>query len=245
MWTRPLLCPVRHSLPGLHDTKFPSLKNPVCRNPPPPPYLIQNGVSINMQAGSENVYCDDKWLEFIIGQIIINNAVKYKKKTARLSPSVHKNRSGKQFYPLRTTESAYAQKNWAVSSTKDLPAKQWTAKPAVYRNRSLSLQKLSRKLLNHRCTVRIRNYTNILLIFPMAANILGEIKREPFSAVHRAVHLPQGIRTNKVTIFNFVRLLKADLIQPDHIFRYNIDIQRRPAIHNPRNKRVDKPPVKK
>ena len=31
-----------------------------------------------MQAGTENVYCDDKWLEFIIGQIIIN-AVKYKK----------------------------------------------------------------------------------------------------------------------------------------------------------------------
>lgn len=58
--------------------KFP-LKNPIytaIRRLQP--YLIQNGVSINMQAGSENVYCDDKWLEFIIGQIIIN-AVKYKK----------------------------------------------------------------------------------------------------------------------------------------------------------------------
>lgn len=41
-------------------------------------YLIQNGAVIDMQADDVNVYCDDKWLEFIIGQIMIN-AVKYKK----------------------------------------------------------------------------------------------------------------------------------------------------------------------
>ena len=41
-------------------------------------YLIQNGAVIDMQVGDVNVYCDDKWLEFIISQIMIN-AVKYKK----------------------------------------------------------------------------------------------------------------------------------------------------------------------
>ena len=42
------------------------------------PYLIQNHVRIDMQAEAKTVYCDDKWLEFMINQIILN-AVKYKK----------------------------------------------------------------------------------------------------------------------------------------------------------------------
>ena len=41
-------------------------------------YLIQNGAVIDMQVGDVNVYCDDKWLEFILNQIFLN-AVKYKK----------------------------------------------------------------------------------------------------------------------------------------------------------------------
>lgn len=42
------------------------------------PYLIQNHVQIDMQTEADMVYCDDKWLEFMIGQIILNS-VKYKK----------------------------------------------------------------------------------------------------------------------------------------------------------------------
>lgn len=40
-------------------------------------YLIQNHVGIDTQIEDERVYCDGKWLEFILNQIIMN-AVKYK-----------------------------------------------------------------------------------------------------------------------------------------------------------------------
>ena len=44
------------------------------------PYLVQNHTEIDLQVKDEQVYCDNKWLEFIINQIMIN-AVKYKKET--------------------------------------------------------------------------------------------------------------------------------------------------------------------
>lgn len=42
------------------------------------PYLIKNNVQVDLQGCEETVYCDDKWLEFILNQIFLN-AVKYKK----------------------------------------------------------------------------------------------------------------------------------------------------------------------
>ena len=42
------------------------------------PYLIKNNVQIDLHGCTESVYCDDKWLEFILNQIFLN-AVKYKK----------------------------------------------------------------------------------------------------------------------------------------------------------------------
>lgn len=43
------------------------------------PYLTQNNVRIELQTEEAFVYCDDKWLGFIINQILLN-AVKYRKK---------------------------------------------------------------------------------------------------------------------------------------------------------------------
>lgn len=42
------------------------------------PYLIQNQAQVELHGCEEMVYCDDKWLEFILNQIFLN-AVKYKK----------------------------------------------------------------------------------------------------------------------------------------------------------------------
>lgn len=41
-------------------------------------FFIQNGAAIDVELGEEKVYCDDKWLAFILTQIFLN-AVKYKK----------------------------------------------------------------------------------------------------------------------------------------------------------------------
>lgn len=42
------------------------------------PYLKQKGVLVEIRLAEEKIHCDDKWLEFIIGQILINSA-KYEK----------------------------------------------------------------------------------------------------------------------------------------------------------------------
>lgn len=41
-------------------------------------YLIQNQMKININCKAESVFCDKKWLEFILTQLLLN-AVKYKK----------------------------------------------------------------------------------------------------------------------------------------------------------------------
>lgn len=41
-------------------------------------YFIENQVQMEVECGEEVVFCDDKWLEFIFNQLLIN-AVKYKK----------------------------------------------------------------------------------------------------------------------------------------------------------------------
>lgn len=38
------------------------------------PYLRQRGALVEVRLEEEKVYCDDKWLEFIIGQLLINSA---------------------------------------------------------------------------------------------------------------------------------------------------------------------------
>ncbi|MFQ7553411.1 MAG: sensor histidine kinase [Blautia marasmi] len=56
------------------------------------PYLIKNNVQVDLQGCEETVYCDDKWLEFILNQIFLN-AVKYKRGGL---PHLHPYRQGKQ-----------------------------------------------------------------------------------------------------------------------------------------------------
>ena len=41
-------------------------------------FFIQNGAAFDVELGEEKVYCDDKWLAFILTQIFLN-AVKYKR----------------------------------------------------------------------------------------------------------------------------------------------------------------------
>lgn len=43
-------------------------------------YLIQSGMQIDIQAEAETVYCDEKWLEFILNQLV-SNAVKYRRES--------------------------------------------------------------------------------------------------------------------------------------------------------------------
>lgn len=40
--------------------------------------LISNGIDVDLNSLDKNVYCDSKWLEFIINQIVVN-AIKYRK----------------------------------------------------------------------------------------------------------------------------------------------------------------------
>lgn len=40
--------------------------------------LISNGIDVDLNSLDKNVYCDSKWMEFIINQIVVN-AIKYRK----------------------------------------------------------------------------------------------------------------------------------------------------------------------
>lgn len=47
------------------------------------PYLIRSRVGVDLELGEEKVYCDDKWLVFIVSQILVNS-VKYRRENCRI-----------------------------------------------------------------------------------------------------------------------------------------------------------------
>lgn len=67
------------------------------------------------------VYCDPKWLDFILGQVI-SNSMKYKKDSLKLSFSAKKKQE-KSSFPSPTTESALYKKTYLEFSKKGLLVK--------------------------------------------------------------------------------------------------------------------------
>lgn len=67
------------------------------------------------------VYCDPKWLDFILGQVI-SNSMKYKKDSLKLSFSAKKEQE-KSSFPSPTTESALYKKTYLEFSKKGLLVK--------------------------------------------------------------------------------------------------------------------------
>ena len=91
--------------------------------------LLQGGMRLEVEEMQDTVYSDEKWVRFILNQLIAN-AVKYRTEQPVLRISTHK-RQDQVFLSWRTMESGLLRPICPVSLKRDLPVRMvvWSSSP--------------------------------------------------------------------------------------------------------------------